>query len=395
MTIDYNPFDEKLWSDPWPVYEQLRREEPVYYIEKLDAWALTRFEDVWNASMDRQNFTATHGTSPEALLLDPSAPPSVFLFMDPPDHRLHRDLIAGKYTPHHLATLENQIREACRHAIKPGLKAGRIDVYAAASDVALHTIANLIGLQYKDIRTIRGLIDTYYRRKPGHIGTTSDGIAAMTEARRYILELLENFRHSPPNPDSHIHAWLHANVNGRTMDQESLFYSVIALTITGSDTLPLTTAATVNYLAESPRQLAMVRADHELIPSAFAEAARFDQPTNILGRVLANDVEIRGKSLKKGQPVLFLFASANRDEAEFEKADEFLIERKPRRNLSFGTGIHFCLGQHLAKLEGRIFLEELFSSIGDFEVEKESRQRIFGEFLQGFCALPIRFQPIC
>lgn len=391
MTIKYNPFDETLWKNPWPVYQQLRREDPVYFVEEYNAWALTRFEDIWKASMDRDSYTATHGTSLEALLLDPTMPPKVFLFMDHPEHRLHRGLIADKYTPQQMVALEQKVRETTRAVLEPGLAAGEMDIYQVSSDIALHTIAGLIGITFDEIKHIRRLIDCYFKRIPGHIGPTEEGLAALAESRLFIQELLQKYREAPLSEDSHITTWLQANINNQPLEQDVLIFNVTAMTITGSDTLPLTTAATVNYLAESPEQLAMVRKDHSLIPDAFAEAARFDQPTNILGRVLTKDIEIRDKTLKKGQVVLFLYASANRDESEFEDPDKFVIQRKPKRNLSFGTGLHFCLGQHLAKLEGKIILEELFSSIGDFEVDTAGRKRIFGEFLQGFCALPIRF----
>ena len=393
MTLKYNPFNEQLWQDPWSVYKTLRNEDPVYYIEELDAWALTRFADIWNASMDRENFTATHGTSPETVLLDKTMPPEVFLFMDPPNHHRHRGLIANKYAPNFVATLEDNIRNKTREILKPCLTTGELDVYAVASKVALHTIADFIGLEYQEIEKIRKLINIFYLRKPGHMGTTEEGFKAFAEARLYILELLEKYRQNPPADSSHIHTWLHANIDNRAMDQEALFFSIAAMTITGSDTLPLTTAATIYYLSEAA-QLATVRENPALIPSAFAEAARFDQPTNILGRVLNKDMVLGGKTLKKGQAVLFLYASANRDEAEFDRADEFLIHRNPKRNLSFGTGVHFCLGQHLAKLEGKIILEEIFNAIDEFEVDKENSKRIFGEFLQGFCSLPIHFSPV-
>lgn len=393
MTLHYNPFSESLWLDPWPTYAAMRKEEPVYFIEELDAWALSCFEDVWQASLDRESFTCVHGTSPEPLLLDPNLQPEVFLFMDLPQHTQHRGLVAEKYNPRHLKTVESKIRQYAKEALAPFLSQGEMDIYQVASKVALRSIADFIGLQHHQAVKIRKLIDIYYQREPGHIGTTEKGIAAFAEARLYILELLEQFRINPAPEGSHIHAWMNANIDGKAMGQEALFFSVAALIITGSDTLPLTVGATLFYLSKHPEQLADLKANTDLIPQAFAEAARFDQPTNILGRKLAKDKVIRGKTLKKGQAVVFLYASANRDENEFEQADQFDIHRKPRRNLSFGTGLHFCLGQHLAKLEGKIILETLFSTIQDFEVNEAACKRISGEFLQGYSTLPIRFEP--
>ncbi len=391
MTIEYNPFDERLWQDPWPTYQTMREQDPVYYIEELNAWALTRFEDLWNASLEKTHFTAIHGTSPVPLLLDESLPPKVFLFMDPPQHRAHRNLVAPVYTPMNIAKLEKQIRQTCREVMAPYLLTGEMDVYKVSSHIALHTIGDIIGLEFEQILHIRQLVDTFYQREPGHIGTTESGLQAFSDAQDYIYSLIEAFRLQPPAEGTHIHAWLHANIDDNPMSDDEIFFSIFALVVTGSDTLPLTVAATLYYLSQQPTDLLEVKNNLELVPNALAEATRIDQPTNILGRVVAEDIELRGKTLKKGDRVLFLYASANRDEREFEQPDQFQLHRKARRNLSFGTGVHFCLGQHLAKLEGQIILEEIFTALDDFEVDRDGSKRIFGEFLQGFNYLPITF----
>lgn len=393
MADYYNPFSEVFQADPWPVYRRMRADDPAYYIEELDAWALSRFEDVWQASMDRTAYTATQGTSTDALLRDGPPPPAAFLFMDPPTHRQHRDLISAPYQKDAAALREDNIRALTRELLAPMLAGGELDVYALSSRVALYTIADFIGLERADIEHIRALIDTFYRREPGISGTTPKGEQASIEARAYILELIQRYRRDPPPAASHIHAWLNAAVNGTAMSDEDIYFSIFAFVITGSDTLPLTTAGTIYYLSENPAQLAEVRADHALIPHAFAETTRYDQATNVLGRTLVHDIELHGKTLRKGCPVLFLYASANRDEREFENPDEYHIARRPRRTLSFGAGQHVCLGQHLARLEGRIILEELLAAIPEFEVDRSRSRRVFGEFLQGYCQVPIHFRP--
>lgn len=393
MTIRYNPFDETLWRDPWSTYQAMREQEPAYFIEELNAWALTRFEDIWQASLNKTHFTAVHGTSPEALLLDENLPPRVFLFMDPPAHRHHRNLIAQPYTPAGVSTLEESIRATTRDELAPLLAQGELDVYRLASRVALRTIAGYIGLSFEQITHIRALIDAFYHREPGHRGTTPAGLAAFEEAARYIHQLVEDCRRHGAPANSHIDAWLRADIDGEPMSDEAIFFSVFALVITGSDTLPLTVAATLYYLSQQPEAMREVRENPALAANAFAEAARLDQPTNILGRVLTDDLELHGKTLHKGQAVLFLYASANRDEREFDSPDTYQLHRQARRNLSFGAGLHFCLGQHLAKLEGRVILEELFANLGDFQVDRDGSRRIFGEFLQGFNYLPVTFTP--
>jgi cytochrome P450 len=389
----YNPYSESFRADPWPIYKKMRDEAPVYYIEELDAWALSRFEDVWQASMDRTSYTATRGTSPDALLHDGPPPPSVFLFMDAPQHRLHRDLISSAYLRESVALREASIRALTRELLQQQMHREQVEVHSLASQVAKYTIADFIGLRREEIDHIRMLIDVFYHREPGIAGTTPQGFQAFNEAREFILDLIAKYRRDAPASTSHIHTWLNAATNNTAMSDEEIYFCIFALSITGSDTVPLTTAGTVYYLAQHPEQLAAVRADPALIPQAFAETTRYDQATNILGRTLLCDIELNGQTLRKGRPVLFLYASANRDDREFELPDTYIIARRPRRTLSFGAGMHVCLGQHLARLEGKIILEELITTLPDFTVDTASSKRLFGEFLQGYCHVPIEFKP--
>ena len=392
MAIDYSPYNEALWSNPWPTYARMQEEAPAYYIDDLDCWALSRFEDVWQASMDRASLTATHGTSTDALFLSANPPPAVFLFMDPPQHAQYRNLIARAYTKDKIATIENHVRDTVRRLMAPMLEEGRFDVYRLASRTALELIAAFIGLRLEDVLQIREYVDRFYGREPGVRGTTEAGAKAFSEAHDYIVGLIEHYRRAPPAEHSHLVAWMNAGFDGG-MSVDQLFFNIFAMVITGSDTLPLSTAGCIYQLDRHPDQLAALRDDPALAAAAFEEAARFDQPTNLLGRKLVCDRSFHGETMREGQSVLLLYAAACRDEREFSEPHRFDIRRVQRRNLSFGTGIHFCLGQHLARLEGRVLLEEMLGAIDAFEVERDSCRRIVGEFLQGFNSVPIRFDP--
>jgi cytochrome P450 len=393
MEIVYSPYDERVMADPWATYRRMQDDAPAYYIPDLDCWALSRFEDIWQASMDRHSYTAGHGTSPDALFLASAPPPSVFLFMDPPAHGVHRGMIAKSYQKDKIATIDAHVRAIVRELLMPALETGRIEVYRLASRVALFVIADFIGLTREEILHIRGLIDRFYTREPGVRGTTPAGAQAFAEAHDYIHGLIGKYRRQPPASHSHINTWLHALAADTTMTDEEIFFSIFAMVITGSDTVPLTTASCVYYLDQFPDQQALARRDPALLAGAFEETARYDQPTNLLGRRLVRDVELHGQTMREGQSVLFLYAAAGRDGREFEQPDSFNIERKMRRTLAFGTGIHFCLGQHLARLEGRIILEELMASIPEFAVERAACRRVYGEFLQSYCSVPISFKP--
>lgn len=391
MAVRYSPYNETLWANPWPVYKQMQDEAPAYYIEDLDCWALSRFDDIWQASMDRTAYTAVHGTSPDALFLASETPPEVFLFMDPPEHAKHRNLIARSYLKDKVALLEEHVREVVRKLMKPRYEAGQFEIYELASLTALEIIAAFVGLHLDEVMVIRGFINRYYTREPGIRGTTESGAQAFGKAHAYILALIQKYRANPPAEHSHIASWLRAAIDERTLTDEQIFFNIFAMVITGSDTLPLTTAGCIYYLHANPDQLKLVRSDISLAANAFEEAARFDHPTNLLGRRIVKDVEMHGQKLLAGQSVLFLYAAACRDEREFSDADTFDIQRRQSRNLSFGTGLHFCLGQHLARLEGKVLIEEIIGTVPDFALEPSRCSRIRGEFLQGFHSVPISF----
>jgi cytochrome P450 len=161
--------------------------------------------------------------------------------------------------------------------------------------------------------------------------------------------------------------------------------------IGGSETFPKTFATTLRRLAEHPDQRAALAADPSLIPNAYQEALRYDMPTQFLCRSVVQEVEIRGRKLRPGQPVLFLYPSANRDEDEFEKPDVFDVRRNIPRILSFGAGTHMCIGIHAAKLEGRVLLEEVLSRVPEYEIHLDRAERLVTDFVQGYASFPITF----
>ena len=388
----YNPYDEAFRANPWPIYHRMRDEAPAYFVEELNTWALSRFEDVLYGGMDRLHYTASVGTTMDALFYGAPTPP-MFMWMDPPKHTHHRAVVNPLYQKDAVALLAEKIRSLTKRLLAPALQTGELEIHTLATQVGLYTIADYIGLQHTQIAHIGALIERFFHREPGVIGPTPEGFAAFGALREYILELLKALRVTPPPPDTHLHAWLTSEIDGHRMTDDEIFFSVFAMTVTGADTLALTCAGTVYYLNEHPDQYAEVRADHGLIPHAFAETGRFDQPTNVLGRRVVNDFELHGEKIRTGQNVLFLFASANRDDREFVDADQYQISRRPRRTMTFGAGIHACLGQHLARIEGKIILEEVFAAIPEYEVQKTRCKRAFSEFLQGYAHVPISFKP--
>ena len=399
MKINYNPYTKEFWNDPWTIYKLMRDEDPVHRMDDFGgAWALSRFEDIWNAHLGSyKDYTSVEGTSPPPLLLgEDSGPGHVSIpSNDGADHRDYRNTIADRYTQSSIAELEDKIRALTQEELKASLKLGKLDIHEIARKVALFSITDMIGLERKTALQARELIDIFYERDPEIMGVTPRGQEAFGQCMGLMLQLAAEWRKDTPPSPSHINAWINKQVReGVWMSDEQIMGNTSMLIITGADTVPYNIANLFYYLNQDPNQLEILRNDFSLIPNAFDECVRFDHPTNILGRKLNKDIELHGKEMKKGDSVIYLYQSAGRDEREFDNPDKFDVTRPiPKRSVNFGHGPHKCLGQHLAKLEGRVIIEEILSAIPKFKLIEEDVERTFGEFLQGYRHMPIEFDP--
>lgn len=392
--IDYDPFSDAVMADPWPFYAQLRREAPVYYLEKYDTWFLSRFEDIW-ASTTKDLFTAERGVTPEMVLLKSPPPPDpVFAMLDMPRARDYRKMLAPPYKRNAVASLEDGMRTTTRQLLEPLLERGSFDVYRDLSNpVSTRIIAGLIGLPADMALRLRELVEVYFSRVPGQIATLPENDAARLEVMGCIDDVLQKrMKDEDLSGDDHISVLVRTEAEGRPLSLGSMAAAVYTLLVTGVEVVSLAVANTIYYLWQHPDQRSAITADPELIPHAFAESLRYDQPTNLLGRFVKSEVEMRGQRLLPGQGVMFLWASGNRDENEFERANCFDIARRPRRSLSYGHGIHKCIGAHLANLEGRVMLEEILAAASEYEVGPGT-ERSYGEFLHGYHRMPIEFAP--
>ncbi|MBW2426843.1 MAG: cytochrome P450 [Deltaproteobacteria bacterium] len=391
--IEYDPYSHEAMTDPFDLYARLRAEAPVYYIEKYNCWALARFEDIWNAALDQEHYTARGGQSPGQVMLGEPTP-HTFMTMDPPEHRAHRGIIGREYTRRAAERDAPRIRALARELLAPLLPRGEFEVYAEyANRVTTHNAAYMAGVPKEDAEQVRAWIDGMLHREEGQVGASEKNGRFGAELDAYLRELIQRSRKNPEKATGHLASWLAAEIDGRRLSDDDIAGELFSLVVTGSETTPLSVAGTLVFLDAEPEQRDMVLGDLAHVGNAFAESLRYDQPTNMLARKVRKDVEVSGEELREGQGVLFLWASANRDEREFEDADRYDVLRNPRRTLSFGHGVHKCLGEHLGMTMGIILLEELLEGIGAYELDSQRCSRIYGEFLSGYNHVPIRFEP--
>ena len=290
--------------------------------------------------------------------------------------------------------LEEQIQTFVNAAWKNVGERERADLYndfATQVSVKVACLAN--GFPLEDSDYCNQLVWRFFRRAEGHEGMTDDGLAALGELTAYFAELIQKRRAKGVADGSVVDVVVGATIGGRAFSDEEAGSHLSMFMIGGAETFPKTFASAVHRLWQHPEQRAECAADATLIPGAYVEVLRYDMPTQFLMRVVKKELALHGETLRAGQPVMFLYPSANRDVREFEAPDRFDIHRRPARILSFGHGIHACIGQHFAKLEGRICLEKLLREAPAYEVQDAELKRIRTEFVQGWETMPVVLRP--
>lgn len=389
--VDYSPFSQAAIADPHALYRQLRREDPVYYLEEYDAWALACFEDVWQASMDGASYSAAGGSTGDQLLSKTMPAVPMLNAMDPPDHTRLRALIRPFFMPQRLRVLEPEIRRLVDAHLDALDDAKEIDAVAQLGEVLAGQVSCLAGgFPLEDVDSLVNCIRRYFERDPESRGITPDGLAAFGEMVSYLRDLARKRRAEGPGNADPIDALVGFEQEGKPLDDDAISLHLALIVLGGFETFPKVFAAALHRLFEHPDQRASLIADPSRIPHAWQEVLRYDMPTQFLGRTVAREVQVRDQTLRPGQPVIFLYASANRDEAEFDNPDVFDIERRAPRILSFGHGQHSCLGQHVARMEGQLSLAALLARFPDYELDLANAERYQSEFIQGFSRLPLQ-----
>jgi cytochrome P450 len=390
--VDYDPFsDDIVHGDPLPVYKRLRDEAPAYHLAEFDTFVLSRFEDIWKASADMKNLTAAKGTSSAHLLTKVQPVTPMINNMDAPDHTRLRAELRKAFAAPEVAGLEPMIRRIAKARLAACLDAGRMDViHDFSAHVAVTVACTISGLPPEDGPFLNALVWRFFQREEGVRGMTEAGLAALKEMFGYFHERIAERRRKGPQDDV-LQKLLDFEQDGRPLDDDAVASHLSMLIIGGSETFPKTLATIVRRLAQHPDQRRDCIADPSLIPDAYNEGLRYDMPTQFLMRQVKRPVEFAGARMEPGQNLMFLYHSGNHDEREFPFPSRFDIRRRPPRILSFGYGPHSCLGVNVARLEGRVCLEELLGRLPAYRVDEAGAERLRTEYVQGYWKLPITF----
>jgi cytochrome P450 len=388
----WDPYDYELHVDPYPTWKRLRDEAPAYYNDKLDFWALTRYEDVKAASVD-PNLISGRGTQLE-LIENPEAfeaVRSMMIFMDPPDHTHMRALASRVFTPRRVAQLEGQVRDLCARYLDPAVGSDGFDVVADfGAKLPMMVISAFLGVPEEDRDAIRVLADLQLARDEDEKEFRTEPLLVMVQ---YFAAAVAIRRVSPR--DDFITALSNTELaeedgSTRPLTDDELVRFITLLSIAGNETVARLIGWAGATLARFPDQRQLLVDDPSLIPNAVEELLRFEPPSPVQFRYADGDVTYGGKVIHAGSKVALLTGSAGRDERQYPDADRFDVRRKIDGHVTFGYGAHYCLGAALARLEGRVAVEELLRRFPAWDVDWDRAEMIHTSSVRGWDHLPIR-----
>lgn len=398
--IPFDPYDYGFHEDPYPTYARLRARAPVYRNAAMDFWALSKHADVRSAFRDSARLSNSWGVSLDPASYGPQAHLSMsFLAMDDPRHARMRKLVSKGFTPRRAAELTDRVRELATAHWDRCLQLGEFDFVADfAGLLPMDVVSEMLGVPEADRSPLRARSDLLLHREDGVLDVPETAIHAYLELTRYYRELVAERRKSP-GPDL-ISALLEAEIDddvhgGRTrLTTDEIVGFMVLMIVAGNETTTKLLANAMYWGWRFPDELAKPFADPDMVPLWTEETLRYDTSTQLLLRRVTADVEYGGHTIPAGDRVLLLLGSANRDEDVFENADTFEIGRESAHTLaSFGFGIHFCLGAHLARMESNVGLTEIARSIAGFDIDADRAVRVHSVNVRGFAELPMRITP--
>jgi cytochrome P450 len=390
--IYWDPFDVEIDTNPHEVWRRMRDQAPVYRNDRFDFWALSRFADVQSASTDHKAFLSSRGTVLEMMGADLSQQ-KMIIFMDPPEHDTLRALVSRAFTPRRVSSLEDRIRDVCRSLLEPHVGSDGFDyVRKFAQQLPSTVISLLLGVPDSEREEVREHIDTVFHIEP-EMGMINDiSFGAQIWLYEYLMAKLEERRRVPR--DDLFTGLVQAEITDergdsrRLTDQEAAAFGNLLISA-GTETVARLLGWAAVTLPEHPDQRRQLVEEPALIPGAIEELLRYEAPSPVQGRWTAREVEFYGTVVPPGSKVLLLTGSAGRDERRYPDPDRFDIHRDQAAHVSFGFGIHFCLGAALARLEGRIGLEETLARFPEWTVDYGRAVRQHTSTVRGWSSVPI------
>jgi cytochrome P450 len=386
----FDPYDYDLHEDPYPYYRRLRDEAPLYRNDKLNFWAVSRHHDVLQGFRNSTALSNKHGVSLDPISRNDEAHRVMsFLALDDPAHLRLRTLVSKGFTPRRIRELEGRVTEIAVRHLDAALDHESFDYLDEfAGKLPMDVISELMGVPEEDRVRIRALADGVMHREDGVADVPASAMQASAELLVYYAGMVSSRRkHATDDLTS---ALIEAEIAGDKLTDDEIMAFLFLMVVAGNETTTKLLANAAYWGFKNPDELAPVFDNHDLITPWVEETLRYDTSSQILARAVVEDLTLYDTTVPDGAVLLLLAASANRDERVFENPDEYRIGRDIGSKLvSFGSGAHFCLGAHLARMEARVALTELVKRIRGYEVDEANAVRVHSSNVRGFARLPI------
>ncbi|MBW0018018.1 MAG: cytochrome P450 [Mycobacterium sp.] len=388
--VRFDPYDVELIADPYPMFARLRAQVPLYYNAEYDFYAISRFADVNKALVDHVTFSSARGAILELIKANLDIPSGMLIFEDPPIHDVHRKLLSRMFTPRKINALEPMIREFCTQALDPLVGSGRFDfVNDLGAQMPMKVISALLGIPEDDQEYIRDRGNAQLRTEAGKpMRAAEQGLSVGEQFEAYIDWRAENPSDDIMTELLNVEFVDETGATRRLTRNEILVYlNVVAGA--GNETTARLIGWAGKVLAEHPDQRRALAENPGLIPQAIEELLRYEPPAPHVSRYVTRDVNLYDQTVPAGSVMMMLVGAACRDNRQFgADADEFNIYRSARPHLTFSVGAHFCLGSALARLEGRVALEEILKRFPVWEVDLTTAKLSPTSTVRGWESMP-------
>ena len=389
----YNPYAFSVHDDPYETYRRLRDEAPAYWNDELRFWVLSRFDDVLEGFRDFETFSSAGGIALENRRAIDRRNPDLqqMIELDPPEHTVFRKLVSRVFTGRRVAAMEDEIRAIVDGYLDRVVAAGECDlVDDITGPFPMDVISAVLGIPEDDRDALRHHADKILIREDGSMAIPQAAADGMFGLLEYFVADLP--RRRAGERSGLITDLLELEIDGRALTDEELLGFCVLFVIAGHETTTKMVANAVEILSRHPEQRAQLVADPSRIGDAVEEVLRFHNSTQYMHRTLTRDIERHGRTMHAGESVVLLIGAANHDPGEYgPTAEAFVIHRRPERHLAFGYGAHFCLGAALARMEGRVALEQIHARLPDYEVDHDAKVRFHSSNVTGWVHLPLTF----
>ena len=388
----WDPLTPEFRNDPYPLWKRLRDRAPVYFNDKYDFWALSRHADIEAAHKDHATFSSNHGTTLETMSAEP-VDTGMIIWLDPPKHTILRKLVSRVFTTRRVSILEDRIRLVCAQLLDAQIGGGRFDYVQDFSAVLPpRVISSLLGVPEQDQEQLRHVVDEVFHIEEG-VGMANEvSMNALASLGGYLAEQFVDRRKNPRDDvfTDLVEAVItdeHGDIRHLT-DEELAGFGVLLFSA-GTETVARHLGWAASVLDSYPDQRSELAADFSLIPNAVEEILRFEPPSPVNARWTNKEVTLHGVTIPAKSRVILITGSAGRDERKYPNPDVVDIHRKVDLHLTFGYGIHFCLGAALARMESRIGLEETFKRWPKWTVDRDNTVLLYTSTVRGPLHLPV------